>query len=151
MKKIIYIAACLLGFATSSCSDFLDQDNKSDVPSGDFYNTSTGFNSLLNSTYSSLRSVYGEAPWVFSAGTDLFAGGKQGVDAIGLYGSSYNSADGDVLKFYTECFKGIQQANSVLSTTEALQPKHLLRLSILTKLVLSELTITTCWYSNLAL
>ena len=23
------------------------------------------------------------APWVFSAGTDLFAGGKQGVDAIG--------------------------------------------------------------------
>lgn len=114
MKKIIYIAACLLGFATSSCSDFLDQDNKSDVPSGDFYNTSTGFNSLLNSTYSSLRSVYGEAPWVFSAGTDLFAGGKQGVDAIGLYGSSYNSADGDVLKFYTECFKGIQQANSVI-------------------------------------
>ena len=88
MKKIIYIAACLLGFATSSCSDFLDQDNKSDVPSGDFYYTSTGFNSLLNSTYSSLRSVYGEAPWVFSAGTDLFAGGKQGVDAIGLYGSS---------------------------------------------------------------
>ena len=84
MKKAIYIATCLLGLSISSCSDFLEQDNRSDVPSNEFYNTKTGFNSLLNSTYSSLRSIYGGAPWVFSAGTDLFAGGKQGVDAIGL-------------------------------------------------------------------
>lgn len=69
---------------------------------------------MLNSTYSSLRSIYGGAPWVFSAGTDLFAGGKQGVDAIGLYGSSYNSSDKDVQEFYTECYKGIQLANSVI-------------------------------------
>ena len=114
MKKAIYIATCLLGLSISSCSDFLEQDNRSDVPSNEFYNTKTGFNSLLNSTYSSLRSIYGGAPWVFSAGTDLFAGGKQGVDAIGLYGSSYNSADKDVQEFYTECYKGIQLANSVI-------------------------------------
>ena len=114
MKKAIYIATCLLGLSISSCSDFLEQDNRSDVPSNEFYNTKTGFNSLLNSTYSSLRNIYGGAPWVFSAGTDLFAGGKQGVDAIGLYGSSYNSADKDVQEFYTECYKGIQLANSVI-------------------------------------
>lgn len=114
MKKAIYIATCLLGLTISSCSDFLEQDNRSDVPSNEFYNTKTGFNSLLNSTYSSLRSIYGGAPWVFSAGTDLFAGGKQGVDAIGLYGSSYNSSDKDVQEFYTECYKGIQLANSVI-------------------------------------
>ena len=71
MKKAIYIATCLLGLSISSCSDFLEQDNRSDVPSNEFYNTKTGFNSLLNSTYSSLRSIYGGAPWVFSAGTDL--------------------------------------------------------------------------------
>lgn len=121
MKKFIYLATCLLGLTLNSCSDFLEQDNRSDAVSNEFYNTQTGFNSLLNTTYSSLRSVYGGAPWVFSAGTDLFASGKQGVDAIGLYGSSYNSADGDVLKFYTECYKGIQLANSVISygaTTE---------------------------------
>ena len=114
MKKAIYIATCLLGLTISSCSDFLEQDNRSDVPSNEFYNTKIGFNSLLNSTYSSLRSIYGGAPWVFSAGTDLFAGGKQGVDAIGLYGSSYNSSDKDVQEFYTECYKGIQLANSVI-------------------------------------
>ncbi|MCD8572199.1 MAG: RagB/SusD family nutrient uptake outer membrane protein, partial [Bacteroides graminisolvens] len=36
------------------------------------------------------------------------------MDAIGLYGSSYNSADKDVQEFYTECYKGIQLANSVI-------------------------------------
>lgn len=114
MKKTLFLTICLLGFIISSCSDFLDQDNRSDAVSHDFYKTKIGFNSLLNSAYSSLRSVYGGAPWVFSAGTDLFASGKQGVDAIGLYGASYNSADTDVLYFYTECYKGIQLANSVI-------------------------------------
>lgn len=83
----------------------MEQDNRSNAVSDEFYNTQTGFSSLLNTVYSSLRSVYGGAPWVFSAGTDLFASGKQGVDAIGLYGSSYNSADGDVLNFIQNVIK----------------------------------------------
>lgn len=121
MKKLLYIIICLGSLSLTACSDFLEQDNRSNAVSDEFYNTQTGFSSLLNTVYSSLRSVYGGAPWVFSAGTDLFASGKQGVDAIGLYGSSYNSADGDVLNFYTECYKGIQLANSVIcygETTE---------------------------------
>ena len=103
MKKLLYIIVCLSCLVLNACSDFLEQDNRSDAVSDEFYNTQTGFGSLLNTAYSSLRNVYGGAPWVFSAGTDLFASGKQGVDAIGLYGSSYNSADGDVLDFYTDC------------------------------------------------
>lgn len=121
MKKLLYIIICLGSLSLTACSDFLEQDNRSNAVSDEFYNTQTGFSSLLNTVYSSLRSVYGGAPWVFSAGTDLFASGKQGVDAIGLYSSSYNSADGDVLNFYTECYKGIQLANSVIcygETTE---------------------------------
>lgn len=122
MKKYIYMAVIALAALTTSCSDFLEQDNKSDKPSDAFYATKSGFNSLMNSTYSSLRSVYGGVPWVFSAGTDLYAKGKQGVDAVGLYGSTYNSSDNDVKTFYTECFQGIQLANSILyysATTEA--------------------------------
>ena len=39
-----------LGLATlSGCSDFLDQNNKSNVPSAEFYQTSAGFASLTNS------------------------------------------------------------------------------------------------------
>ena len=123
MRKLIYTAVLALGvLSATSCSDFLEQDNRSDKPSDEFYATKSGFSSLINSTYSSLRSVYGGVPWVFSAGTDLYAKGKQGVAAIGLYGSTYNSSDSDVKDFYTECFKGIQLANTVLnyaSTTEA--------------------------------
>ena len=40
MKKIYFIMA--LGLATlSGCSDFLDQNNKSNVPSAEFYQTSS--------------------------------------------------------------------------------------------------------------
>lgn len=115
MRKFIYSAVMTLTvLSATSCSDFLEQDNRSDKPSDEFYATKSGFSSLNNATYSSLRSVYGGVPWVFSAGTDLYAKGKQGVDAIGLYGSTYNSSDGDVKTFYSECFKGIQLANTVL-------------------------------------
>lgn len=123
MRNFIYTAILAVGvLSMTSCSDFLEQDNRSDKPSDEFYATKSGFNSLINSAYSSLRSVYGGVPWVFSAGTDLYAKGKQGVDAIGLYGSIYNSSDNDVKTFYTECYQGIQLANSVLhyaATTEA--------------------------------
>lgn len=119
MKKFIYSAVMALAvLSTTSCSDFLEQDNRSDKPSEEFYATKSGFSSLVNSTYSSLRSVYGGVPWVFSAGTDLYAKGKQGVNAIGLYGSTYNSSDSDVKTFYTECFEGIQLANSVIHYSE---------------------------------
>ena len=54
MKKIYFIMA--LGLATlSGCSDFLDQNNKSNVPSAEFYQTSAGFASLTNSAYVSIR------------------------------------------------------------------------------------------------
>ena len=56
MKKIYFIMA--LGLATlSGCSDFLDQNNKSNVPSAEFYQTSAGFASLTNSAYSTLREL----------------------------------------------------------------------------------------------
>lgn len=115
MKKItLYIIVLAITALSASCSDFLEQDNKSDKPSSEFYATKVGFNSLMNTAYASLREIYGGVPWLFSAGTDLYAHGKQGVDVVGLYGSSYNSSDPDVKDFYMNCFKGIQLANSVI-------------------------------------
>ena len=66
MKKIYFIMA--LGLATlSGCSDFLDQNNKSNVPSAEFYQTSAGFASLTNSAYSTLRELYNAQPQLFVA------------------------------------------------------------------------------------
>lgn len=112
MKKIYIIYILLIGLF-AQCSDFLDQDNRSNVPSDDFYKTAAGFESLTNSAYSSLRSIYSMQPLIFSAGTDLYGDGKsQGV--VMNYYKSLLPSESNVLNFYTRCYQGIQLANSVV-------------------------------------
>ncbi len=111
MKKIYFTLALLLS-ALYSCSGFLDQDNRSNVPSEQFYKTTTGFASLTNSAYSTLRVLYNNQPQLFVAGTDLYADGKaQGV-VMGQY--TFTADEDNIKKFYVNCFKGIQLANSVI-------------------------------------
>ena len=57
MKKIYILAAAFSLAALTGCSDFLDQDLKSDVPGPDFYATETGYESLSNAAYSSLCTI----------------------------------------------------------------------------------------------
>jgi len=119
MKKIYYsIVVGALALFTS-CSGFLDQDNRSDVPTKDFYNTATGFESLTNAMYSSLRVIFNNQPHMFVGGTDLYGDGKtQGV-AMTYY--TYTVAEDCVDRFYKNCFIGIQKANEVIAygaTTE---------------------------------
>lgn len=40
MKKL-YLYTMIASLAFTSCSDFLEQDNRSNVPSDEFYNTAT--------------------------------------------------------------------------------------------------------------
>lgn len=114
--KTRYIIAVLVLAMLSGCSGFLDQDNKSNVPSDDFYKTAAGFTSLTNSAYSTLRELYNAQPQLFVAGTDLYADGKtQGV-VMGQY--TFTADEGIIEDFYKKCFKGIQLANSVISYGE---------------------------------
>ncbi|MBP1615528.1 MAG: glycan metabolism protein RagB [Bacteroidetes bacterium] len=116
MKKKYFIVALALAIL-SSCSGFLDQDNRSNVPSSQFYQTTTGFASLTNSAYSTLRELYNMQPQLFVAGTDLYADGK----SQGVVMSQYTfTADESIIKnFYANCFKGIQLANSVIAYGES--------------------------------
>ena len=60
MKKILYsvaLAACCMGTMTS-CSDFLDASNKSNVTDKQTFATKEGFNSLVNDAYQHLQNVY---------------------------------------------------------------------------------------------
>lgn len=112
MKKIYMIAVLALGMFTE-CADFLDQDNRSSVPANDFYKTTAGFESLTNSAYSTLRSIYNMQPLIFCAGTDLYGDGKtQGV--VMNYYKSLLPSESNILNFYTRCYHGIQLANSVI-------------------------------------
>ena len=71
MKKKYFIVGLLALSTLTGCSDFLDQDNRSNVASAQFYATTTGFANLTNSAYSTLRSLYNTSPLLFVAGTEL--------------------------------------------------------------------------------
>jgi hypothetical protein len=118
MKQYLTTAFAVLLF--SSCSDFLDPDIRSSESTSGFYATSTGFESLTNAAYSSLRDLYNIQPLLFSAGTDLFGDGKsQGVN-MNHY-TAFTAAESIVETFYQNCYKGIQLTNSVIyygETTE---------------------------------
>lgn len=121
MKLKYIIAATLLIGTATSCSDFLEQENKSSVPADTFYQTEEGFESLTNSMYSTLRTLYNLQPTLWVAGTDLYGDGKtQGV-AMNWY--THNSAEGIVLNVYTNLYKSIQLANSVIAYAQTTSSK----------------------------
>lgn len=114
MRKIYTMAAVLSFAVLTGCSDFLEQDLRSNVPGPDFYGTEQGYESLRNAAYSSLRSIYGGDPWLFEGGTDLFATGRTSVDVCNLYSNAYTSANEAVSTFYTEHYKAISLANELI-------------------------------------
>ena len=115
MKSIIKGIGCaLLGLISFSCNDFLEEDNRSNVTAEEFYTTAEGFESLLNSNYSQLREIYGQEPWMFSAGTDLYAEGRN-AEPPGL--SSYtqlNPSSEGVGLIYNTAYRAIQLANTAI-------------------------------------
>lgn len=113
MMKKIYTAAIVALSTLCGCSGFLDQDNRSNVPTGEFYTTAAGFESLTNSAYASLRTIYNQQPQLFVAGTDLYADGKSQGVVMGQY--TFTADIGVVRDFYVNCYKGIQLANSVIA------------------------------------
>lgn len=85
MKKKVYILMAGLMAVSSmgltSCSDFLDEENKTGQTADLLYNTKTGIDGLVASSYSFLRGWYGkEASLALTeGGTDMFYyGGDSG-------------------------------------------------------------------------
>lgn len=113
MKKIV-LGLMAISFLFSSCEDYLEEENLSNVTGEEFYVTEEGFESLVNSNYAQLREIYGDFPWMFSAGTDLYAEGRD-AEPPGL--SQYeilNSASQGVGHIYETGYKAIQVANMAL-------------------------------------
>ncbi|MEE1547109.1 MAG: RagB/SusD family nutrient uptake outer membrane protein [Prevotella pectinovora] len=114
MKKFIIMSA--LGLATvaglSSCSDFLDTDNKSTVTPESQFSDILGWNQQLNNAYYALRDVYSD-PKVFCQGTDLYTVG-QNASAPVLQSYQYSSDNEDVTNLYKNTYAAINYANCVL-------------------------------------
>ena len=117
MKKILYsvaLAACCMGTMTS-CSDFLDASNKSNVTAKQTFATKEGFNSLVNDAYQHLQNVYAAPLFTscFSAGTDMYADGRNKMnEALNTY-EILTPENEDITDLYTYLYSGIRAANSV--------------------------------------
>lgn len=117
MKKILYsvaLAACCMGTMTS-CSDFLDASNKSNVTAKQSFATKEGFNNLVNNAYQHLQNVYAAPLFTscFSAGTDMYADARNKMnEALNTY-ETLTPENTDIKNLYTYLYSGIRAANSV--------------------------------------
>lgn len=117
MKKILYsvaLAACCMGTMTS-CSDFLDASNKSNVTDKQTFATKEGFNSLVNDAYQHLQNVYAAPLFTscFSAGTDMYADARNKMnEPLNTY-ETLTPENTDIKNLYTYLYAGIRAANSV--------------------------------------
>ncbi len=79
MKKYInvFFVAAAIGLGTTSCSDYLEEDNKTGDTADLTYKTATGMDGLVNSAYAFTRGWWGKEPSLGLAecGTDLFYAG----------------------------------------------------------------------------
>ena len=67
MKKYNYIIAIIvaIGAVFCSCSDFLEEHNRNDLSADNgYYDTEEGFESLINSCYTTMRLWGGKAPGI---------------------------------------------------------------------------------------
>lgn len=117
MKNILLIIGLTLIFLTG-CNDFLEEENLSNVTSEEFYVTVKGYESLINANYAAFREIYGQDPWLFMAGTDLYSEGKTPEpDGLSKYIELNPSSDG-VDFLYNVCFAAIQKANTAIFYSE---------------------------------
>ena len=125
MKKILSMlfAATALGFGATSCSDFLEEDNKTGETADLAYNTISGIDGLITSAYDFTHGWWGKEPSLGLAemGSDLFYFGydnkqksllKYDISAEAL---GNNVADNPCLDQYWEMFyAGVDVCNNAL-------------------------------------
>ena len=125
MKKIysMLFAAAAISFGATSCSDFLDEDNKTGETADLAYNTVSGIDGLIQSAYTYTHGWWGKEPslGLSEMGSDLFYFGydnkqksmlKYDISAEAL---GNNVADNPCLDEYWEMFyAGVDVCNNAL-------------------------------------
>lgn len=99
----------------TSCSDFLDASNKSNVTAKQSFATKEGLNNLVNDAYQHLQNVYAAPLFTscFSAGTDMYTDARNKMnEALNTY-ETLTPENTDIKNLYTYLYSGIRAANSV--------------------------------------
>lgn len=121
MKRLQLLSVLFVFLLTAGCQDYLEEDNRSNIESDQYYATAEGYDKLVNAAYSTLRNVYRE-PWVFMAGTDIFVEGRT-TQPKGI--SEYrdlNPEEATVETFYRNAYAAIQVCNTALYFNDKTAP-----------------------------
>ncbi|MDW5290158.1 RagB/SusD family nutrient uptake outer membrane protein [Formosa sp. PL04] len=118
-KSLVLLTFGLFLF-TTSCS--LEEEPISEATPDVIYKSVTGIENGVNGTYSILRDIYGSQTGftLTTFGTDLFRHGKDGgYKAMDMYTSELNSSMSYINNMWTDCYLGINAANTVLDRIDA--------------------------------
>ncbi|WP_103192912.1 RagB/SusD family nutrient uptake outer membrane protein [Formosa algae] len=125
MKKEYKILAFLtLSFCLFITSCSLEEEPVSEATPDVIYKTASGIESGVDGTYSLLRDLYGiQSGFTLTTfGTDLFRHGKDGsYKAMDLYTSELNSSMTYINNIWTNCYLGINAANTVLDRIDLVE------------------------------
>ena len=116
MKKQIYItvaAALLAGMTLSSCSDFLEAENKSAGGLTADDRLGSDATPFLTAAYNSMKSIVFN-PALLQQGTDLYIHTRSKTTSV-FSEYSLASDDGTVESFYSNVYKTINYANGVIN------------------------------------
>lgn len=116
MKKILYISTLALaaGAAFSSCSDFLEADNKSagGQTASDYFNTPEGLDAWRVNTFFSVRAIATSID-INEQGTDLYWPSRgRGESEFSRY--TLTPETGSIKTYYAACFELINNANGLI-------------------------------------
>ena len=127
MKQITkYLTISLLSIFICSCESFLEEENKSNITAESYFTTEDGYESLVNAAYSTLRNVWGDDPWLFCLGVDIYTRGHSeerggSYENRDVYSSQLNEyinlnpENGFVADFYSDCYTAIQTCNTAIA------------------------------------
>lgn len=119
MKKILLaIVTAALSTGFSSCEKFLEENNKSGLTEDAFYSTEEGMTSVVNASYTGLRTWYGkEFPLALTeTGTDLFLrGGDNKANQLADYTVDLNGGQTNIGDAWTNLYRALNVCNTALA------------------------------------
>ena len=112
-KKILLSVFAVAGLLFTSCSDFLDAENKSAGSDSDtYFSTAQGMISLKANAYGNLKTLASQTD-IYEWGTDLYIA-TRGGDPGELHRYSLTPETKSVTSFYQDCYTLINSANAVV-------------------------------------
>lgn len=109
-KYIICAGFAMLGL--TSCSDFLEADNKANVEADEYFTTEVGKQELRTTLYNSTKWM-GTSISINEWGTDLYAITRSSSPS-NFHTYLTTTDDGEVKSFYQNAYAMIQKANTLL-------------------------------------